>query len=251
MILEDKQKREKEEREEKENIMLATMKKKDARNDSESAKPPLLGDSIFLRYLPVPFIKFLYEKNDQKFLEIYRRHDYRHPLLIWNQSMRNTLEDKIKNNAKGFLTDLRAFANDSMRFRRPNEIPVFKRSVNEIVKYEQIENEVRCGRYYLGVWTALDSKFMIEKEQEQEFHQKMQAELRYCIYEENLKDPDKIITHFKMCLLALKKFNSSRITALNEIKRILLAICKPKSFENIEQNTATDKRKGHEPKLRN
>ena len=84
------------------------------------------------------------------------------------------------------------------------------------------------------MWTSLESKYQIDKTLEQEFHQKMQAELRYCIYEENLKDPDKIITHFKMCLLALKKFHSKRINALNEIKRILLAICKPKSFENIE-----------------
>ena len=62
----------------------------------------------------------------------------------------------------------------------------------------------------------------------------MQAELRYCIYEENMTKPDKIITHFKMCLLALKKFKSSRITALNEIKRILMTIVKPESYENIE-----------------
>ena len=90
---------------------------------------------------------------------------------------------------------------------------------------------MRCGRYYLGVWTSSKTNFKIKIDQEPEFHQKMQAELRYCIYEENLKDPDKIITLFKMCLLALKKFNSSRINSLNEIKRILLAICKPKSFE--------------------
>lgn len=62
----------------------------------------------------------------------------------------------------------------------------------------------------------------------------MQAELRYCIYENNLNDKNKIITLFKMCLLALKKFDSSRINSLNEIKRILMAICKPKSYENLE-----------------
>ena len=105
---------------------------------------------------------------------------------------------------------------------------------------------MRCGRYYLGVWTSLKTDFTIAADQEPEFHQKMQAELRYCIYEENLSARDKIITLFKMCLLALRRFNSSRINSLNEIKRILLAICKPQSFENVEQNTATDKRMGHE-----
>lgn len=62
----------------------------------------------------------------------------------------------------------------------------------------------------------------------------MQAELRQCIYEENMKNPAKIITLFKMCLLALRIFKSKRINSLNEIKRILLAICRPKSFENME-----------------
>ena len=164
MILEDKRKRDEMNHAISKELVLTT-------DDS----PPLLGDSIFLRYLPVPFIKYLYEnqKNDQKFLEIYRRHDYRHPRLIWNQSMRNTLEDKIKNNARKFLSDLREFAHDRERYRVPAEIPIFERSVNEIVKYEQIEKEVRCGRYYLGVWTSLESPkkiFTIDEEEEKEFH---------------------------------------------------------------------------------
>jgi hypothetical protein len=91
------------------------------------------------------------------------------------------------------------------------------------------------------VWTSSKTDFKIGKELEPEFHQKMQAELRYCIYENNLSDKNKIITLFKMCLLALKKFDSSRINSLNEIKRILLAICKPKSYENMEPGKATEK----------
>ena len=71
-----------------------------------------MGDSIFLRYLPVPFIKFLYEKDEFMFLEIYRRHNYRHPTLIWNREMRETLENKVKQCAENFLTKLRDFAAD-------------------------------------------------------------------------------------------------------------------------------------------
>ena len=78
-----------------------------------------MGDSIFLRYLPVPFIKFLYENDEQRFLEIYRRHDYRHPLLIWSASMRQTLENKIKNNASQFLKQLADFARDPDMLKRP------------------------------------------------------------------------------------------------------------------------------------
>ena len=84
----------------------------------------------------MPFLKFLYENDEQRFLDIYRRHDYRHPTLIWNQSMRQTLEETIKDKARVFLADLRWFANDPEAFRRPELIPVNERSVNEIVKYE-------------------------------------------------------------------------------------------------------------------
>ena len=105
---------------------------------------------------------------------------------------------------------------------------------------------MRCGRYYLGVWTFDETSFKIAPEQQPEFHQKMQAELRYCIYEENLKNKDKIIILFKMCLLALKKFDVKRINALNEIKRILMTICKQKhSSESMDP--ATDKRKQLDP----
>ena len=50
--------------------------------------------------------------------------------------MRNTLENKIKNNARSFLKNLRNFANDENKNRVPSEIPVFERSVTDIVKYE-------------------------------------------------------------------------------------------------------------------
>jgi len=179
MILEDKQKRDKEREkelsEEKsftadkrgDSRIVSTKEKLDRRSDKKSVEAaPLLGDSIFLRYLPVPFIKYLYENDEQSFMEIYRRHDYRHPILIWNASMRSTLENKIKENAKTFLSMLGAFAREH---RDPKLIPVCQRGVNEIVKYEQIENEVRCGRYYLGVWTSLKTDFTIAEEQEPEF----------------------------------------------------------------------------------
>ena len=46
-----------------------------------------------------------------------------------------------------------------------------------------------------------------------------------------------------MCLLALRKFKSKRINSLNEIKRILLAICKPKSFENMDYTSNVNEKR--------
>ena len=66
----------------------------------------------------------------------------------------------------------------------------------------------RCGRYYLRVWVnqKKDSEnfFKIPVEEEDEFQNNLQAELRHCIYEDQFQDLQKIIILFKACLLILK-----------------------------------------------
>ena len=70
----------------------------------------------------------------------------------------------------------------------------------------------------------------------------MQAELRYCIYEDQFAKKDKIIILFKSCLLALKNFKLKRIFSLNEIRRILMNTCKPQATEVPDGNpTAPEK----------
>ena len=62
------------------------------KNKALGKRDPLLLESIFLRYLPVPFIKFLYEcimgSGQQNFLEVYRSDVHRHPILIWSKQLR-------------------------------------------------------------------------------------------------------------------------------------------------------------------
>jgi len=71
----------------------------------------------------------------------------------------------------------------------------------------------------------------------------MQAELRYCIYEDLFNETDKIIVLFKSCLLALKTFKQKRISSLNEIKRILMNTCKP------ERESTDDKAVDEKPSV--
>ena len=83
--------------------------------------------------------------------------------------MRSTLDNKIKDNAHQFLQDLRAFAQNVDTDRDPERIAIYDKRLTEIVKYDQIENEVRCGRYYLGVWTSQNQEFIIDKDEEPVF----------------------------------------------------------------------------------
>ena len=79
--------------------------------------------------------------------------EYFHPILIWNRESRELLEQRITQTAQSFIAELKNFANDSSRCKKPTEIPIYKDSVGTVVKYPMIEREVRCGRYYLNVWT--------------------------------------------------------------------------------------------------
>lgn len=57
--------------------------------------------------------------------------------------------------------------------------------LQEIVKFDELDNQVRCGRYYLSVWVEQKNLrkdrdpekkklfFSIPKEEEDEFHNKM------------------------------------------------------------------------------
>ena len=108
---------------------------------------------------------------------------YQHPILIWNRDQRLILEQAITETAQNFLTELTAFVNDPARCTKPTEIPVYQDSVQSVIKYEQIESEVRCGRYYLSVWTeqakiSPDALYEIPVKEEEEFHHKLKAELR-------------------------------------------------------------------------
>jgi hypothetical protein len=66
-------------------------------------KIPILGESLFLRFLPIPFIKFLYEKGKNKFLEVYKMNNYESPILIWNAELRGILENAIKEHTHEFI----------------------------------------------------------------------------------------------------------------------------------------------------
>jgi len=66
-------------------------------------KLPPLAESILLRFLPVPFIKLLYEKGKQQFIEIYKKDKYESPILIWNKELRDHLETEIREHSAVFI----------------------------------------------------------------------------------------------------------------------------------------------------
>lgn len=179
--------------------------------------------------MPVPFIKYLYEERNPHFLDVYKSDSFRTPILIWNKKMRLHLERKIRTNEELFVKKIAETAMHNSSKLEP---------LSEIVKFDELDNQVRCGRYYLSVWVeqknlrkAKDPEkkmqfFSIPKEEEDEFHNKMQAELRYQNNEERLKNKETVITLFRSCLLAQQTFEKKRIVCLSEIKTILREACK-------------------------
>ena len=50
------------------------------------------------------------------------------------------------------MTELTDFAMDPEKSVLPEEIPLYEDKVENVIKYKDIEDEVRSGRYYLSVW---------------------------------------------------------------------------------------------------
>jgi hypothetical protein len=78
--------------------------------------------------------------------------EHRSSILIWNSKLRKHLENEINTMAANFLEELRAFSHDPRQLSDPMSIPRYAENVTEIIKYKDIDSEVRCGRYYNSVW---------------------------------------------------------------------------------------------------
>lgn len=142
-------------------------------DDREGGSNPIYG-SIFLRLLPVPLIMFLHEKGAQDFLQAYKSSSFESPILIWNDELRHILESEIRTHSQEFIEQLKVFSRLPPGERQLAEnFPIFQEKFNHIVRYPQIESEVRCGRYYLRVWVQQKRDqpnfFRIPEKEEEEF----------------------------------------------------------------------------------
>lgn len=87
-------------------------------------------------------IKFLFERGIDEFLAVYRLDLYESPVLIWSKELRTNMEEAIRANTADFLQALKTSPH----------LPVFKFNFPNIIRQPTIENEVKCGRYYLRIW---------------------------------------------------------------------------------------------------
>ena len=100
----------------------------------------------------------------------------------------------------------------------------FKQPIKDVIQYSFIEEEVRCGQYYLRVWTQqkLDSQdfFLIPSNEEEDFLKNLQNSLA----DAKLKDipsQKKFIILLKACFYSLKTFQKQEQEYLIDIKNVL------------------------------
>lgn len=115
-----------------------------------------IKDSIFLRYFPIPFVKFIVEAPSCKLiLETYCKNLIEDSALIWTQDMRNQLENTLASHLAPFKKLLGEYVeNKSEGFRKIENMPIYSTIFKEIMKYPKIDHEIRCGEYYLRIWNS-------------------------------------------------------------------------------------------------
>jgi hypothetical protein len=102
-----------------------------------------------LRFLPVPFVKYIAENSIKDCLKIFNSNNYVSPELIWNQEMRLHLIECLIIHITPFLEKLELIGNGGLQ-KMPEKVGRF----TERIRYENVEREVRCSHYYLKEWVT-------------------------------------------------------------------------------------------------
>ncbi len=119
-----------------------------------------IKNSVFLRYLPVPFVKYLAEdSNREQVLKVFLEEKIEESALIWSTEMRKLLRSTLAAHLEEFREQLEKFVKSKVpNFRKTSNMPVYSKLFNEVLKYPQIEREIRCAEYYLRIWNQNKGK---------------------------------------------------------------------------------------------
>lgn len=119
-----------------------------------------IKDSILLRYLTVPFVKRVIENaSKSEILNTFMAECIQEATLIWGKEMRELLNAVLEEHLKEFKTELIIFVkNKTLNFRKVKNMPVYSNSYSKVIKYPQVEHEIRCAEYYLRIWNKNKEK---------------------------------------------------------------------------------------------
>jgi len=163
-----------------------------------------IKNSVFLRYLPVPFVKFLTEdSNRENVFKTFLEAEISEPALIWSKDMRGLLFANMENHLAEFKEKLKMFVkNKTEKFRIVSNMPIYNKLFNKIIKYPQIEKEIRCGEYYLRIWNK--NKIKMENVQQVIFMNNLEitfSEITQDFEKINLEDLQIVLKSYTIAYL--------------------------------------------------
>jgi hypothetical protein len=108
--------------------------------------------SVFLRYLPVLFVKMINkEASVDKLYKIFMSEQYKQPELIWTEDMRSDLIKDMKEHIGSFMNKVSEFVN-TRDYKTAENFPKYTTLYTKIKTYPQLSNEIRSGDYYLDTY---------------------------------------------------------------------------------------------------
>ena len=157
--------------------------------------------SVFLRFLPVPFVKIIVEAEDSKqILQLYTKENIEESTIIWSKGMRELLEKELSVHLDKFNQELSKFVdNKDVKFRKIKNMPIYAEIFKKTIKYPQIEKEVTCGEYYLRVWNNL--KPAMERKNQSNFIKSLKLTFEVitsCLDNINLDDLEIVLNSYKL-----------------------------------------------------
>ncbi len=105
--------------------------------------------SIFLRFLPVPFVRTIMKDfNYERSYEIFAADNARQPELVWDKDMRGLMLREVRGHVEKYVKTLQEFA--SKRIESIEDMPRYPEPFGKVIVYPQLSGEMRSGEYYLN-----------------------------------------------------------------------------------------------------
>jgi len=119
-----------------------------------------IKNSIFLRYVTVPFVKRITENSSKSdILSTFMIENIIQSTLIWTKEMRELLQNTLDEHLKSFQTLLKDFVKTKTpNYRTTHNMPIYSDPFTKVINYPQVKDEIRCIEYYLRIWNTNKEK---------------------------------------------------------------------------------------------
>ena len=199
-------------------------------------------NSLVCRYLPTTLLDMCVNEDKKIFLDIYKNDNIQNEYIIWNKSTREHLLKEIRDHFEPQIHELVEFSSKEFDFIKvPGNLPLYTRKFDKVIQYQQLDNEVKIGKYYAKTWIKNASSIQMSAAELDEFYDKIESIVDENTDQEfinssneNLEEAvNSLILCVKMVIKLNDVFNYNKIIDMGILEQIIILESKHKNKHSL------------------